>query len=271
MKSRVKALIVGFGALASGSASAADVDMWDGQTHFDVVLYGWLPWMYTTVQLPPIAGGGNPTIETHPSDYLKDVRGGALIQGSIRKGDWSLWTDLVYLHLSAKPSNTRQIGLPGGDPTLEVTRSLDGDVRAAIWTLAPAYTVIRNDVGNLDVLVGLRYTDVRVSLSYQFTVLPISLQRSGGFSPKSDSTDGLLGFKGQLRLSRDAKWFLAYEADIASGNKNWQHNEFLAAGYRFHWGDLVFGMRNLDYHVADGNILESVRMTGPLLGASFRW
>ena len=77
--------------------------------------------------------------------------------------------------------------------------------------------------------------------------------------------------KGALRLSRDGKWFLPYEADVADGNKNWQNNEFVGAGYHFHWGDVSLAVRNLTYQLSDRPILEKVRMTGPVIGATFRW
>ena len=121
------------------------------------------------MNLPAIAGGGSQTITTEPHQYLKYVEGGALVQGTVRKGDWSLWTDFVFLNLTASPTHTREIGLPGGDPLLSVDRSIDSSVRAAIWTLAPGYTVMNNDIGTLDVLVGLRYTSLRLSLAYEFT------------------------------------------------------------------------------------------------------
>ncbi len=102
LKLGVAALIVGLGASAAGTAAAQDViavadgvNMWDGQWHFEVSPYAWVPWMYTTVQLPPIAGGGNPTIDTQPSQYLKYVQMGALFDATVRKGDWAVWTDLV--------------------------------------------------------------------------------------------------------------------------------------------------------------------------------
>ena len=278
LKLGIAAITLSLGALGSASVAAQDViavadgiNMWDGRWHYDAEIYGWVPWLVTTVQLPPIAGGGNPTINTQPSQYLKYVQGGALLEGTIRKGDWSLWTDFVFLNLQAGDTHTRQIGLPGVDATLSVNRTVDSDVRAAIWTLAPGYTVMNNDIGTLDVLVGLRYTSVRISLAYEFTAPPLPVMRGGGFWPTADSTDGLVGIKGSLRLSPDGKWFLPYEADVADGNKNWQYNLMVGAGYHFHWGSITLGVRNLTYQVSDRPILEKVRMTGPVLGATFRW
>lgn len=270
LKYGIAALIVGLASFASGTASAQQVDMWDGQWHFGSTAYLWLPFMYTTVQLPPIAGGGRPTIETQPSQYLKYVETGALMQATVQKGDWGVWTDFVYLNLQASPQRIKEIGLPG-DRTLPLILQLNGGMRMAIWTLAPSYTVIHNDIGNLDVMVGLRYSSGRVSLSYNLTAPPTPLNRGGGFWPTTDSTDGIIGIKGIVRLSPDGKWFMPYEADVGDGNKNWQWNAFLGAGYHFHWGDVTLAVRNLTYQRTGDVSIEKVRMTGPLLGATFRW
>jgi len=104
-----------------------------------------------------------------------------------------------------------------------------------------------------------------------FTAPGTPLNQGGGFWPTSSSTDGIIGVKGALRLSRDGKWTLPYEADVGDGSNNWQYNLLLGVGYHFHWGDLVLGARNLSYHKSDYKILENARLTGPVLGASFRW
>jgi hypothetical protein len=270
LKFAVAALALGLGSLVSGTAAAQEVDKWDGQWHFGTTIYGWLPFMYTTVQLPPILGGGNPTIETQPSQYLKYLQIAALMQATAQKGDWGIWTDFVYMNLSASPQKIREVGLPG-DRTLPLTLQLDGAMRMAIWTLAPSYTVIHNDIGNLDVMVGLRYSSARISLAYELTAPPTKLMRGGGFWPTTDSTDGIIGIKGMVRLSPDGKWFMPYEADVGDGNKNWQWNAFLGGGYHFHWGDVTLAVRNLTYQRTGDVSIEKVRMTGPLIGATFRW
>jgi hypothetical protein len=271
LKFGVAAFILSPAALASGSAAANEVDKWDGQWHFDATLYAWVPFIYTTVNLPAIAGGGSQTIETQPSQYLKYVKTGAIFDGAIQKGDWGLWTDFVFLNLQAGPTHTREIGLPGGDPLLAVNLAIDSTVRAAIWTLAPSYTVVHNDIGTLDVMAGLRYSSFRVSLAYEFTAPPLPLMRGGGFWPVRDSTNGLIGVKGRLNLSSDGKWYLPYEADVGDGNKNWQWEAFLGAGYHFHWGDVTLGVRSLTYQTTGTQFIETLRFTGPTLAATFRW
>lgn len=271
LKFGVATAILGLAAFASGSAAAKDVNMWDGDWHFEVSPYAWAPFIYPTVQLPDAAGGGTTTPEIQPSQYLKHVKGGALLAGNVRKGDWALWTDVVYLNLQNNTTHIREIGVPGFPVTLPVTRALNADLRAAIWTLAPSYTVLNNDFGTVDVLAGMRYFSLRASLSYEFTAPPTPLMRGGGFWPSADTTEGIFGFKGAVRVTRDGKWFVPYEADAGVGNGNWGWNAFLGIGYHFHWGDVTLGGRNLSFLRSGGERLQTVRMTGPLLGASFRW
>ena len=87
-----------------------------------------------------------------------------------------------------------------------VSLTINGDVRAAIWALAPSYTVIRNDTGTLDLMAGIRYISFRLSIAYELTAPPTPLMRGGWFWPTTDSTDGIVGVRGALRLSRDGKW-----------------------------------------------------------------
>jgi hypothetical protein len=271
LKAGMAIFFIGLGSLAVRPVSADEVNMWDGQWHFNSTIYGWLPFMYTTVQLPPAAGGGNPTIETQPSQYLKYLQMAALLQGTVQKGDWGLWTDFIYMNLEASPSQTKQIGLPGGDPLLAINLDIRAAMRMAVWTLAPSYTLIHNDAGTLDVIAGFRYSSARISISYQLTAPPTAFTRGGGFWPTADSTDGLVGLKGTVRLSGNGKWFLPYEADVGAGNQNWQWNAFLGVGYHFHWGDVSLAARNLTYQRTGDVAIEKVRMTGPLIGATFRW
>ena len=222
-------------------------------------------------ELAPAAGGGSPTLEIQPSDYFKHLQMGALLEGTIQKGDWGLWTDLVYLNLQSDTSRRREIGLPGGDPLLPVQLALDTTLRTAIWTLAPAYTVLHNDRASLDVMAGLRYSSFRLSLSYEFTAPPTPLQQGGGFWPVKDSTDGLIGVKGAIQLSSDGKWFLPYLADVGDGSENWQWEAFVGAGYHFRWGAITLGVRNLTYQTSGTQFIEKLRFTGPTIAATFRW
>jgi hypothetical protein len=194
-----------------------------------------------------------------------------LLEGGVQKGDWGIWTDLLYLNLGNTVSHVRQIGLPGGDATLPVSLTLNGGVRASIWSLTPSYTLAHNDAGNLDLIAGIRYVSLRLSLAYELTAPPTPLMRGGGFWPTADSTDGIVGVKGALRLAPNGKWFLPYEADVGAGDNNWQWNAMLGVGYHFRWGEITLGGRNFTYQRTGNVLLQKERFTGPALAATFRW
>lgn len=267
-------MLLAGGAAAAGDASAAarpgELNLWDGDWHFALTPYAWVPWFYTTVQLPAAAGGGTKETTTQPSQYLKYAQGVAEIQGMARKGDWSLWTDFLYFNFNVGNSTTRRIGLPGGSATLPVILTTDSSAKAVVWTLAPSYTVMNNDVGTLDVLAGIRYTDIWLQIAYNFTAPPTPLNQGGGFWPKDTSTAAIVGVRGALRLSPDGKWTVPYEANVGDGDKGWQYDLVLGVGYHFHWGDITLAARDLVYNVSGSNI-EKVRLTGPVVGATFRW
>jgi hypothetical protein len=91
---------------------------------------------------------------------------------------------IVYLNLVSNNTHLKQAGLPGVSPTPPVSITLDSGLRLAIWTLAPSYTVMRNDVATLDVITGIRYTSLRVSIAYELSAPSIMLTQGGGRWPK---------------------------------------------------------------------------------------
>lgn len=259
--------IIAVGSFSCAPAAAGEVDMWDGQWHYEISPLLWVAFLYTTVKLPPDAGG--PTVDTDAD--LLHLQFPVFVDAAVRKGDWSLWTNLAYVVFAGDTTHVKEIGVPGVDPTLPVTLTLNSGLRGAIWALAPSYTLVRNDRATLDVLAGLRYTRLRLSMAYELTAPPTSLMRGGGLWPTANLTDGIVGAKGALRLSRDGKWFVPYEADVGAGNENWQWNASLALGYHFQWGDLTAGYRNFTLNKTNNTDLEKARLSGLLLGATFRW
>jgi hypothetical protein len=81
--------------------------------------------------------------------------------------------------------------------------------------------------------------------------------------------DAIAGVKGEVRFG-ESKWFMPYYADIGAGSSNSTWQAMLGVGYRFAWGDVVFVVRSLSYNFNDSSQLD-LRMTGPALGASFKF
>jgi hypothetical protein len=81
--------------------------------------------------------------------------------------------------------------------------------------------------------------------------------------------DGIIGLRGEVRFG-ESSGFMPYYADIGAGSNSSTWQALLGVGYRFGWGDVVLVVRSLSYDFTDDTQLH-LRMTGPALGASFRF
>jgi len=72
-----------------------------------------------------------------------------------------------------------------------------------------------------------------------------------------------------FNLSAGGKWYLPYEVDIADGSKNWLWNAMVGAGFRFHWGDVMLGFRNITYQRSGDAFLQ--KAPADRRGATLRW
>jgi hypothetical protein len=50
-----------------------------------------------------------------------------------------------------------------------------------------------------------------------------------------------------------------------AGNSNWTLQAFSGVGYRFDWGSMVLGFRNLSYDMSAGKPVQNMRLTGAIL------
>jgi hypothetical protein len=261
----------------SAPAKAADVNMYDGNWHFDFTIYAWWAGINGTFKLPlpadSIAFQPDPfqTISVSPNDYLSSLQFGATMAGEARKGDWAVFTDLIYMDLANLKSKVRDVTLPENVITVPVSGDLNLGVRATVWTLGGSYTVARDKVGTLDVLGGFRYGRLKTSLDWDFATTNGILTPSGGASESVNLYDGIVGVRGAVALSDDGKWYVPYYADIGAGNSNWTWQAFGGVGYRFDWGAVVLGFRNLSYDMSAGKPVQNMNMTGPMLAFNLRW
>ena len=269
----VVAMVVMGAALASAGASAQEVNKYDGEWHYGATIYGWLPAMTTDLNFSlPNGATASPSVEVKPHDYLSDLRFAIMAVGSARKGNWELFTDIVYADIGGLSSKVRTIRTPGGEIHPQVDINVDVDMKTTVWTLGAGYTVARSDQGNLDIIAGARYLDVKSSLGVN------AFGPNGIFGKSVDTTDkmniwtGIIGVAGALRLSDDGKWYMPYEADFGAGSSSTtSFNGILGVGYKFGWGDLLVAWRYLDYKMDSNAVVEKLIMSGPAIGARFSW
>ena len=271
----------------STSTIAAGVDVYDGAWHYDFTLYAWFPGIKGTLTLPLMpefiiaTNSATNTISVSPNDYLSNLQFAALLAGEARKGNAAIFTDLLYLDLANLKSTVKGVSGPFVSVSIPANAEVNLGVKATVWTLGGSYTVARGGAGTVDLLGGFRYAGLKSSLDIDFSRLSPMHVRPDlpiGILPKAGSTsdsvslyDGIIGVRGTAALSDDGKWYLPYYADIGAGNSNWTWQAYTGVGYRFDWGSVVLGIRNLSYDMGAGKLAQNVSLTGPLLAFDWRW
>lgn len=273
LKSGVAVLAACAGLLVSGVSAAADPDMWDGQWHFAITPYGWFPSIGGKFNIPlPSGATSAPTVSVNPSSYLSDLQFAAMVFGDARKGDWAIFTDIVYADLANLNSQVKTFHGPNGNVSIGANIDTNFSLQELVWTVGAGYTVARSPRGNLDLFVGARYGNIKQSIDLAASGSNGILNRYLGKTYNADLWDGIVGVRGALTLSDDGKWFMPYEFDVGGGtNSNVTYNGILAVGYRFNWGDVLLGYRYLAYDQPSDKPIQDLYMSGPALGVRFAW
>ena len=271
---RMLAALAAFSLSASPAiAPAADrVDPYDGGWHFTLTPYLWLPNGNGTIngKVPGSRlGDFSASTQIGPNDYLKNLQLGAMVTGEVRRGDWSVFTDIIYIDFGDQRSRVRKITGLEGRTLGSIDRSATTSLSATVWTLAGARTLVNQPMGNLDLLAGFRYVNVASELKLNISGTEGLIDISTRSSRDLTEWDGIIGVKGRVRLGA-GRWYMPYYLDVGTGSSNWTWQALLGVGYAFDWGDVNLSIRNLSYDFNGKNDAD-LRLTGPTLGATFRW
>ncbi|NEX21929.1 hypothetical protein G3480_16725 [Thiorhodococcus mannitoliphagus] len=270
--------VLSISASPSAAPAAETTDPYDGGWHFTLTPYLWLPNVNGRLngQFPrPIAPGGadlgefSASTEIGPNDYLEHLKLGVMATGEVRKGAWSAFTDIIYIDFGDQRSHVRDLTGPEGRSLSSVDRNATTSLSATVWTLAGAYTLVRDPRGSLDLLAGFRYVGIESDLKLSIRGSDGVLDTTRRASRDLTEWDGILGVKGQIRLG-DGHWHMPYYLDVGTGSSNWTWQALLGVGYAFDWGEVNLSIRSLSYDFDDKRDAD-LRMTGPTLGATFRW
>ena len=214
-------------------------------------LYGWLPQM----RIKPDAGG---TITFKLKDILKNLD--MMFMGDIemRKGDWSLGLDTIYMNLGNKQTLTSVVL-----PSQELEAGID--MRAVISTLTAGHTIARTDRSRLDIVGGARYLYVNVGLDFDLQATPGDKRAHLG----GQNWDFLLGLEGKTLIND--QWYFDYYADIGTGDSNLTWQGKVGGGYEFNKWAATFGFRYLRYNFTSKSNLDNLSVIGPYVGAKWTW
>jgi hypothetical protein len=233
---------------------------------FSVSPYLWLP----TIALDSsnVKDGDSPIdgsrLEIGPTDYLEALNFALMLAGDMRKDDWVLKGDIIYLDFEI---DDRDIDLarPGTGP---LAGTYSAGLKGSIVTLAGGRTFVRSESYYLDGLVGWRRFGMSLELAGDLT--------SGDafdVATDIDFNDAFVAINGRYEFGDRGRWALFYYADVGTGESDMTWQAALGLGYGFSWGDLFVDYRHLDYDFGDISLLDDVASTfsGPSFGATFRF
>jgi len=255
-------LAIGLAGLAPVAVQAQVAnDKWQ----WELGIYGWFPAIETTTSFP---SGASTTIDVSAGDVIASLKMAFMGQIEARKGQWGVWSDLVYSDVGGSKSGSLTVG---GTP-VSASANLGLDVKSTVWSLAGIYNLTSTPENTTDLLFGVRMLTMKQTLNWSLaSSIPELPTRSGEASVDGTDWDAIVGLKGRYYFGVDRKWFLPYYADIGSGQSRltWQINA--GVGYKFDWGSVFATWRHLDYEFKSGNALQSMDMSGALIGAAFQF
>ena len=269
-------LLTGALALAAPAAAqtpAAPAEAWK----YALTPYLWLPSLDGTLtyQRPP--GSGNPSVGVDSEALLEALDLAFMLSGEARRGRWSVYSDYIYLKLSASKGNVRSVDFGSGGAVVAVSgdQGTDTTLKGSLFTLAAGYG-LRDDPGAaMDAIAGLRYFHVTVTTDWRLSAAVNgpgpgqSFAATGSISDTEDLWDAVVGLRGRIRLAD--RWSVLYYGDIGAGSSALTWQALAGMSYGFKWGEANLAYRHLVYDQKAGKLLQDFKFSGPMLGATFRF
>jgi hypothetical protein len=261
------AVAAALASLAPVGSRAETRDEW----RFNATIYGWLPSINMDLSFPT---GGSSSADVTASDILDALNFTFMGAFGAQKGDWGLWTDVIYLDLGASTKQTRDLTVGGVELPVGVTGKADLNITGWLWTTVGTYRVVDHPNYQMDVLAGARMlnlsTDLKWSLTGDLGDPPI-IDDSGKSDVSDTLWDGIVGFRGRAEFGEDKKWFMPYYFDIGTGDSDLTWQAIGGVGYSFGWGDLLGVWRYMDYEMSSKDPIQQADFNGPAIGATFHF
>jgi len=168
-----------------------------------------------------------------------------------QKGKWGFLTEGVWLKLSTDAPTPGPL-FRGADIGVEQVMA-DGHISYRIFECPQGK-------GYIDVIGGVRYTYVKISLSLAPGLAPRRISSEGSES----WWDAYGGFKGRYNITD--KWFVPFRADVGGGGSTLVWQAMAGIAYQFNpMFDMKLGYRYMAVDYSDGGFVYDVATSGPLL------
>jgi len=250
-------LALGIAAGAGGTASAADIPAVpeaavaapaSGWT-FTVAPYVWAPSTSGNVGFGTVKA----SFEMDFSQIWDHLDFAAMGVVEARHDRFSIFSDLLYMKLSADAKLPYGIGAELGTELLQ-------------WTPAAAYSLIKTDRGNFDVLAGARLWSVEASLNITDAPLQLGLDRRH----RATWVDAVVGVKAQYSLTESV--FVSGWAIAGGGSSDYNWDLLGAVGYKVNDRfSAMAGYRAQGIDYEDGPFVFDAVIQGPILGGTIKF
>src|SRR5262252_6543309 len=123
---------------ASAHAATTESDHWE----FQATVYLYFPTFGGTADFPPHDNTDDVSLSIDQIlEGLKFVFMGAF---EARRGQWGMFTDVVYMDIGATKSGTRTLEFHGVPLPVSASANADFDLKGVLWTLAATRRVVEN-------------------------------------------------------------------------------------------------------------------------------
>jgi hypothetical protein len=267
-RNSLAAAVLSAALFAPAAALAQSAENWE----FKAAIYGYFPTIGGTGNFKPSGGSSSASVDI--DTILDNLKFTFMGQFEARKGEWGLFTDVVYMDVGADKSGAR--GLTLGDRALPagVNGSASYDLKGWLWTLAGTYRAVSTPTYQLDVVAGARLLDIEQKLGWSLAgnvgSIPV-LDRSGQRQADLSNWDAIIGVKGRASLGEDRRWFVPYYFDVGTGQSRFTWQALAGLGYQFDWGGVVAAWRYIDYDMKSGKPLDDLNFNGPGIAVVFGW
>jgi hypothetical protein len=250
-------------AAQSGAAAAPDAWTWRAN------IYAWFPNVKSAANFPIPGGGATIDIDADPDGYLSKLQFAFMGSLEARKGDWSIFGDVVTFDFGNTRSNVTSVSVGGVSMPLPTSVNLSADFSGTVAELGAGYSIVRTTTDTVDVIAGVRYLRLKAGLDWSLAAAPPGIPLAGHSERTRDFWDGVVGIRGRSDFAE--RWYVSYYADIGAGSSERTWQAFAGVGYHFGWGDVLAGYRYLTYEFDDAKPVADIRFGGPLVGVGFRF
>jgi hypothetical protein len=290
---RIFTIAFALGALCCSlaTASSAETDMYDGHLRFTFIPYLWFPTINGTLNftapgnlgsggggggggnLPTLPSGTTVGVTVGPNDYLTHLNFAFLGYLEARKGNWSVFTDVITMDLSSQNSDVTTFNVGNGPVHLDPTfnSSTTAAFSTTIATLAGSYTVLHRNMTTLDVFAGAQLVSANATVNWSLNGPRGQFPQSGTLSAGQELVAGVAGIKGSIQLGgADSRWFIPYYFDVGGGGFT-TYQAMAGIAYAFSWGDVALTYRHLYVDMGSGGMVQNLTLSGPMLGVGFHF